>query len=174
VSEKMTRTYQARAYYSTPEPPPIANNNPSIHDLVIQDMQDRKQFGLDKYGTILQACNGRKTVVDLHQELLDAVVYSRSLIEEQNAIIKALLLMCQQYLSISKDNDLSHWHMTAGEFTLDLLESLGYVQPNKALPEAWQFTEKAIAMLDDKPLSTGTIRPAPPPSPKPKTTQLIH
>jgi hypothetical protein len=143
----MARTYQTRAYYSTPEPPPKTNDNLSVHDLVIQDMQDRKQFGLDKYGTILQACNGRKTAVDLHQELLDAVVYSRSLIEEQNAIINALLLMAQQYLSITKDNDLSHWHMTAGEVTLDLLESLGYVEPQER-PEFWQFTQKAIELME--------------------------
>jgi len=152
----VTRTYQTRAYYSTPEPPPKPNNNPSIHDLVIKDMEDRKAFGLEKYGTILQACNGRKTAVDLHQELLDAVVYSRSLIEEQNAIIRALLLMVQQYLSVEQEpGGLSHWFMTAGEFTLDLLESLGYVEPQKERPEFWQFTQKAIELMDDQPPSPG-------------------
>jgi hypothetical protein len=70
--------------YSTPEPHPIANTNPSIHDLVIQDVQDRKAFGLSKYGTILQANNGRKSLIDLYQELLDAACYCRLLIEEEN------------------------------------------------------------------------------------------
>ena len=78
----MTRTYQTRAYYSTPEPPPVPNNNPSIHDLVVADIEDRKQFGLEKYGTLLQAGNGRKGLIDLYQELLDAACYCRLLIEE--------------------------------------------------------------------------------------------
>lgn len=145
----MTRINHTHANHSIPEPPPIANNNPSVHDLVIKDVQDRKQFGLDKYGTLLQLGNGRKTAVDLHQELLDAVVYSRLLIEEQNAIIKALLLMVQQYLSVSESSDdLSHWHMTAGEFTLNLLESLGYVKPHETLLNSWQFTQKAIDLME--------------------------
>jgi hypothetical protein len=168
----MTRINQPRANYSTPEPPPIANNNPSIHDLVIKDFEDRKQFGLEKYGKPLQAGNGR-SLVDAYQESIDLTCYLRKELEEQNAIIKALLLMVQQYLSISRDGDLSHWHMTAGEVTLDLLEALGYVQPNKLLPEAWQFTEKAIAALEDKPFSPGATKSAPPPSPKPKTTQPL-
>lgn len=70
--------------YSAPEPAPVANDNPSIHDLVIDDMKARKQFGLDKYGTLLQAGNGRKSLVDAYQETLDLCVYLRQFIEEQN------------------------------------------------------------------------------------------
>jgi hypothetical protein len=143
----MTRINHTHANYSTPEPPPIANSNPSVHDLVIEDMKERKQFGLEKYGKPLQAGNGR-SLVDAYQESIDLTCYLRKELEEQNAIIKALLLMVQQYLSISRDGNLSHWHMTAGEVTLDLLESLGYVQPNKLLPEAWQFTQKAIDLME--------------------------
>lgn len=78
----MTAISNPRPNYSRPEPPPIANDNPSIHDLVIADVAERKQFGLDKYGTILQAGNGRKGLVDLYQELIDAACYCRLLIEE--------------------------------------------------------------------------------------------
>lgn len=78
----MTRTYKTRAFYSTPEPPPTPNNNPSIHDLVIADIEDRKQFGLEKYGTTLQAGNGRRSLVDAYQEILDLAVYLRQHIEE--------------------------------------------------------------------------------------------
>jgi hypothetical protein len=48
----------------------------------MQDIQDRKEFGLQKYGQLLQPNNGRKGLVDLYQELLDACCYCRLLIEE--------------------------------------------------------------------------------------------
>jgi hypothetical protein len=72
---------------SIPEPSPIPNDNPSIHDLVAEDLKrdtyiilikdilDRKQFGLDKYGTILQAGNGRNALNDAFQEVLDGICY---------------------------------------------------------------------------------------------------
>jgi hypothetical protein len=69
-----------------PQPDPILNNNPSIHDLVCCDIQARKAFGLEKYGVPLQAGNGRKSIIDLYQELLDAVCYGRIIIEEMEAL----------------------------------------------------------------------------------------
>jgi hypothetical protein len=67
---------------AVPEPPPVANDGASMHDLVIADMAERKQFGLDKYGTVLQAGNGRKALWDAYQEVLDLAVYLRQKIEE--------------------------------------------------------------------------------------------
>ena len=82
-NETMARlSHNGRANYSVPEPTPKANNNPSIHDLVIQDIQDRKNFGLQKYGTTLQAGNGRKGLVDAYQEALDLCCYLKQVIEE--------------------------------------------------------------------------------------------
>lgn len=72
--------------YSQPEPNPMPNDNPSIHDLVIQDIADRKLFGFNKYGTYLQAGNGRKSLNDMYQELLDACCYCRLLIEESKRL----------------------------------------------------------------------------------------
>lgn len=132
--------------YSTPEPLPIPNNNPSIHDLIIQDLQDRKQFGLDKYGTPLQFGNSRKTATDLYQELLDAACYSRLLIEENKALVKALLKMSSQYLK-TEDNLLFSCHMGAGEDALDILEQLGYVTLMGYTHYA--FTQKAIDLMEE-------------------------
>jgi hypothetical protein len=67
------------------QPAPQRTDGPSMHDLVIADMYERKQVGKDRYGTILQAHNGRDAMVDLYQELLDACVYIRQLIEERVA-----------------------------------------------------------------------------------------
>lgn len=65
------------------QPPPTPKSSTPIWDLVIQDMQQRDQVGRERYGTPLQAFNGRDALVDLYQELLDAVVYCRQLIEER-------------------------------------------------------------------------------------------
>lgn len=64
------------------EPAPVPNEGPSMHDLVIEDMKARKQFGLEKYSTVLQAFNGRKPLKDLYEELLDAVVYAKQALIE--------------------------------------------------------------------------------------------
>jgi hypothetical protein len=83
----MTRlSNNVRANYSVPELPPIANDRPSIHDLVIQDMEDRKQFGLNKYKTTLQPHNGRDALVDAYQESIDLCFYLRQAIAERDGI----------------------------------------------------------------------------------------
>lgn len=77
------RTGHAAA--TNPEPAPIATDGPSMHDLVIEDMRARKQFGIEKYGTTLQAHNGRKPLVDAYQEVLDLAVYLRQRIAEDES-----------------------------------------------------------------------------------------
>lgn len=64
------------------EPPPVVNEQPAIQDLVIADLEARKQYGLKKYGTLLQAFNGRDALMDAYQEALDRVVYLRQAYEE--------------------------------------------------------------------------------------------
>jgi hypothetical protein len=74
---------------------PVHNDGPSMHDLVIADLakrqkslpavrllKARKELGLDRYKTILQANNGRDALLDLTDELGDAVVYARQMVEE--------------------------------------------------------------------------------------------
>jgi hypothetical protein len=65
------------------QPPPIPNQRRAIVDLVIEDLIERKRVGIERYGTPLQAHNGRDSLVDLYQELQDAVLYVRQKIEEQ-------------------------------------------------------------------------------------------
>lgn len=65
------------------QPAPIPNDKPAIADLVIADMQKRKEFGIAKYGTPLQAGNGRDALKDAYEEALDLVQYLRQAIEER-------------------------------------------------------------------------------------------
>jgi hypothetical protein len=64
------------------QPPPAPNGAASVHDLVAADIRDRKQLGLQRYGTLLQAGNGRDALVDAYQECLDLACYLRQAIEE--------------------------------------------------------------------------------------------
>lgn len=66
------------------QPAPVSNASRPIWDLVIEDMQARDNVGRQRYGTPLQSNNGRDALIDLYQELLDAAVYTRQLIEERS------------------------------------------------------------------------------------------
>lgn len=63
---------------------PVPNDGPSMHDLVAQDMMDRKAFGLGKYGTRLQPFNGRDPLKDAYEEVLDIAVYLRQCLYERD------------------------------------------------------------------------------------------
>ena len=65
------------------QPPPKTTKGKPIWELVIQDMRDRDQVGRKRYGTPLQAHNGRDSLVDAYQEALDLCVYLRQAIEER-------------------------------------------------------------------------------------------
>lgn len=81
------------------QPMPIIHaNQDSVQDMVIADIkakssgatamalvidiEARKQIGLIKYGTLLQAFNGRDALVDAYQETLDLMQYLRQGIAE--------------------------------------------------------------------------------------------
>jgi hypothetical protein len=65
------------------QPAPLRSTRVPIWELVIADMQERDQVGRERYGTPLQAHNGRDALVDAYQEALDLVVYLRQAIEER-------------------------------------------------------------------------------------------
>lgn len=78
-----------RTGFVEPEPGPVgddgddANSRPKIVDLVIADMAEKSERGKAKYGTYLQAHNGRDPLVDCYQELLDACQYMRQVLYEK-------------------------------------------------------------------------------------------
>ncbi len=70
---------------SSEQPMPLPNDGPSMHDLVCQDMVARKALGLSRYGSLLQANNGRDALRDAYEEVLDLAVYLRQLMAERDA-----------------------------------------------------------------------------------------
>jgi hypothetical protein len=71
-------------HYNDPQPLPIKTDEEGIWFLVIRDMRERDKAGFEKYGTRLQAHNGRDHLIDAYQEALDLVVYLRAEIEKRN------------------------------------------------------------------------------------------
>lgn len=65
------------------QPDPIANDEPSIQDLVVKDIQDYKEYGIKKYGMVLQANNGRDPLIDAYQESLALTQYLRQALKEK-------------------------------------------------------------------------------------------
>lgn len=70
------------------QPPPQSSEHPCIQDLTIADLQQRKAIGIQRYGTALHGFNGRNAMVDLYQELIDAVQYCRQEIYEREELLK--------------------------------------------------------------------------------------
>jgi hypothetical protein len=65
------------------QPKPTPNDSAHITDLVVQDLHDRKKIGIQRYGTPLQANNGRNALLDAYEEALDLCQYLRQKLEEQ-------------------------------------------------------------------------------------------
>lgn len=65
------------------QPAPQQNDLPCIQDLVIQDIENRKEVGKQRYGTVLQPYNGRSALWDAYFEALDLCQYLRQEIYEK-------------------------------------------------------------------------------------------
>jgi hypothetical protein len=63
---------------------PVPNSGPCIQDLVAADIATRKQIGIQRYGTPLQAHNGRDALRDAYEEALDLAMYLRQAIAERD------------------------------------------------------------------------------------------
>lgn len=56
---------------------PSPAGGPNMQDLVIKDIEARKEIGLKRYGQLLKADDGRDNLLDAYQEALDLAVYLR-------------------------------------------------------------------------------------------------
>ena len=66
------------------QPDPKPNAQPPVWPLVMVDMASRDKLGRDRYGTPLQAHNGRDALRDAYEEALDLAVYLRCAIFERD------------------------------------------------------------------------------------------
>lgn len=65
--------------------PPIPNNSEPVVNQVMHDLHRRKVMGIKKYGTPLQAHNGRNALQDAYEEALDLCCYLKQKLLEDGA-----------------------------------------------------------------------------------------
>ena len=81
------RRWLERPLTAVDEQPAPVTSEGDVWLQVVSDMRQRRQHGIDKYGVPVQPFNGRRSMVDLYQELLDATVYCKNcLIEEERRL----------------------------------------------------------------------------------------
>jgi hypothetical protein len=68
---------------SSEQPPPIPNDQPLVKDAVIADIEELCERRRQKYGTHLQAHNGRDALQDAYEELIDGALYLKQLLMER-------------------------------------------------------------------------------------------
>lgn len=65
--------------------PPTPNNSEPVVNQVMHDLHRRKVMGIKKYGTPLQAHNGRCALQDAYEEALDLCCYLKQKLLEDNS-----------------------------------------------------------------------------------------
>lgn len=100
------------------QPLPEINDNPAIQDLVIADIEERKQIGIRRYGTALQIDNGRDMLADAYDEILDLTIYLRGHIEEVRAVGKRIdwFLGRQPHEVAGDEGQVAHLHPLSQEY----------------------------------------------------------
>lgn len=121
---------------------------------VDDDMRARDQEGRRKYGTPLQAGNGRDALTDAYQEALDLAVYLRQAIEERKAevnplfAIKAELLdrtrSCERQIEEAKAARAAR-SQTNSAYGVSLGQLLGNLQALKEFAQVIDRLEKGQA-----------------------------
>lgn len=65
---------------------PIINDETDIQTLVIEDINKRREVGIQRYGTALQPFNGRDALRDAYEEAIDLTMYLKQLMVERDAL----------------------------------------------------------------------------------------
>jgi hypothetical protein len=66
---------------------PTINDEQDIQSRVVEDIRKRRELGISRYGTALQPFNGRDALLDLYEELLDAVMYIKQSLVERDGLL---------------------------------------------------------------------------------------
>jgi hypothetical protein len=68
--------------------------------VLLEDITYRSSIGLDRYGTRLKTHNGRDSLIDLYEELLDAYFYAmQHELENSSAMTEVIIEIVEEALS---------------------------------------------------------------------------
>lgn len=153
---------------NAPEPPPITNDSRPIWELVIEDMRERDEQGRVKYGTPLQAFNGRRPEVDAYQEVLDLAVYLRQLIEERRAMEREVELLRADIQRLRRRVPVNATDIEAAGFGVDSIKvwllAAGWARESVQTSGAWESWKstsdiEAQRRRDEAAKAAGRARP---------------
>lgn len=103
VSEQSAHEERKEGWASEPtkqregdQPLPEVNDSESIQSLLIRDIEDRIKVGIERYGTPLQAFNGRDSMLDAYEEAVDQATYLKQVMVER-AGMAAVLRRIEQW-----------------------------------------------------------------------------
>lgn len=68
------------------QPKPVVNEQALIVNKVIEDLNLRKEVGIQRYGVALQPFNGRNALQDAYEEALDLTQYLKQVIIENEKL----------------------------------------------------------------------------------------
>lgn len=72
------------------QPRPMPNDHVVVQDELVELIKQRKQLGVERYNTVLQAGNGRDMLQDALEESLDLSIYLMGVKVAQELIVKVL------------------------------------------------------------------------------------
>lgn len=111
---------------------PVPNMSTPIVQLVKDDLSRRMELGIKRYGTPLQARNGRDALRDAYEEALDLACYLRQAIEERNDVVA---LPAYTYRSKSTTICAIRWDGNNLSEIWDLFHTAGIYGPTEANPD---------------------------------------
>lgn len=79
-----------RALRPDSQPLPTTSDRASAHDLLINFVAKRKDLGLRRYGSLLQAGNGRDSLRDALEEVVDLAAYLVAWTEARDEVLELL------------------------------------------------------------------------------------
>lgn len=129
-----------RANRSGDQPLPTPNDTPSIQSLVRADLDQREQLGIQRYGTPLQAHNGRDALRDAYEEAQDLTCYLRQLLEERRNPAFLVIQTMQERIA-NRDAELQRRADLITELRKQLDGAIRLAERHGAQVEPWTFPE---------------------------------
>lgn len=85
------------------QPMPVPNDLQDIQSYVIEDIEKRRELGIQRYGTPLQPHNGRDALKDAYEEALDLAMYLKQAIVERDNQEMKVCTMCGEAITYSDE-----------------------------------------------------------------------
>jgi hypothetical protein len=118
---------------------PDTNDEPYIQNLVIEDIKQRLDVGISRYGTGLQAFNNRDAVLDAYEEALDLAMYLKQVHIELQSITS-------EVAGLRRENEVLSHHVREGQDTIARVEHIVFTQPHVSARDTVNRLAKALRL----------------------------